>query len=202
LARDRYSMHLRVETRRTMKTIEHNPPKEPRIGRKIKQAVSLLLDGSCSSQRAVCERLGMSETYLSRAMKQDKIQVFMSRAADKAMANGKLAATATAIRLVTSAKSEHVQLQASEFILALNGRHASPTAPGVNIHVGDGAKTGFIIQLASPGDEVLEGTLGDVGGVLIGRRMTPEERLNGVQTTPGYGPLLDIPPNKPTDADQ
>jgi AraC-like DNA-binding protein len=195
LARQHQPVHVRAQKERIMKSIEHKSSKELRIGRKIKQAIDLLLDGSCATQKAVCERLGMSETYLSRAMKKDKIRAYKSRAADKAMADGKLAATVTAIRLVTSAKSEHVQLQASEFILALNGRHANPSAPGITINSNNGG-AGYIVILASNGAEVIEGSVGDCGGVLTGRRMTDEERIHGVATTPGYGHLLDVMPTR------
>jgi hypothetical protein len=64
----------------------------------------------------------------------------------------------------------------------------------VNINI-NGEKPGFIIQLAKPTDEVLEGEIGDAGGVLIGRRMTDEERRNGVQTTPRHPTMIDVTPN-------
>jgi hypothetical protein len=129
-----------------MKAIEHKPTKPPRIGRKIRQAVELMLEGKCDSQKAVCERLGLSESYLSRSLKKDNVQVFIASATAKTISAGRLAATSTSIRLLTNAKSEHVQLQASEFILGLNGYHANPTAPGVHINIGADAP-GYVVRL-------------------------------------------------------
>jgi hypothetical protein len=192
----------RCMTNTNLAKTEPKPKRERPISKKLVQAIDSLLDGTCRNQKSACERFKLSPSYLSRSMKKDKMRVYIARRTSEAIAASQLPATATVLRLMENGKSEHVQMDAARHMLALNGFHASPTAPGVNIHVGDGAKTGFIIQLASPGDEVLEGTLGDVGGVLIGRRMTSEERLNGVKTTPGYGPLLDVTPNKPTDDDQ
>jgi hypothetical protein len=156
-----------------------------------------MLNGSCKNQKAVCERLGISESYLSRSLKKDNVQAFMSRATAKAISTGKLAATATSLRLVENAKSEHVQLQASEFILGLNGLHANPSAPGVNINIGD-TPSGYIIRLGNADAEVYEGQISSVGGVEYGRPMTDTERRTGVleRSRPG---IIDVTPNRRDD---
>jgi hypothetical protein len=79
-----------LETSSTMKAIEQKPAKQPRIGRKIRQAVELMLGGSCANQKAVCERLGLSESYLSRSLKKDNVQAFITRATAKTISTGKL----------------------------------------------------------------------------------------------------------------
>jgi hypothetical protein len=187
-----------LETSATMQQTEHKPAKEPRIGRKIRQAVELMLQGSCDSQKAVCERLGLSESYLSRSLKKDNVQAFITRATAKTISAGKLAATATAIRLVTNARSEHVQMQASEFILGLNGYRANPTAPGLTINTGGGG-VGYIICLADKDAEVYESEIGDAGGVRYGRKMTDEERRTGVLERSHPGPMIDVTANPPED---
>jgi hypothetical protein len=179
-----------------MTATEPKPAKPPRIGKKIRQAIGLMLSGECATQKAVCDRLGISESYLSRSLKQDKIQAFITRATAKTIATGKLAATSTALRLVQGAKSEHVQLQASEFILGLNGMHANPTAtPAININTGSGG-VGYILCFASKHDEVLEGHISDVGGVQYGRPMTDEERRTGILTPSQPGAMIDVTPSR------
>jgi hypothetical protein len=177
-----------------MQTIDHKPAKEPRIGKKIRQAIDLMLSGECRTQKAVCERLGLSESYLSRSLKKDNVGVFITRATAKTIATGKLAASSTVLRLVQSARSEHVQLQASEFILGLNGYHANPTSPGVNINIGGGPGPGYIIMLANKDAEVFEGEISDVGGVMTGRKMTDEERRTGVLKPSARAAMIDVTP--------
>jgi hypothetical protein len=46
---------------------------------------------------------------------------------------------------------------------------------------------------------VLEGEVTDVGGTLRGRRLTDEERINGVQTTPRHPAMIDVTPEPPED---
>ena len=57
---------------------------------------------------------------------------------------------------------------------------------------------GYVICLARDDAEVLEGNLSEAGGILVGRRMTEEERRNGLQTA-GPGPLIDITPTREDD---
>jgi hypothetical protein len=182
-----------------MQAPEQKPRKERPIGRKIKQAIDLLLDGSCATQKAVCDRLKLSPSYLSRSLKSERIRAYVARRTRETIAAAQLPATATVLRLLESAKSEHVQLQASEFMLRLNGLHANPSAPGVSVNIGGGAPIGYIITLGRKDAEVFEGEISEVGGMLVGRRMTDDERRNGMQTTPGYGHLLDVSPNRPAD---
>ena len=179
-----------------MTAIAQKTGKPPRIGRKIKQAVDLILSGECASQKAVCERVGISESYLSRSLKKDNIQAFITRATAKSIATGKLAATATVLRLLQGGRSEHVQLQASELILGLNGMHASPSAPSVTVSLGGGGGVGYIVCLANKDAEVYEGNISEVGGVQYGRRMTDEERRTGILQRSQPGPMIDVTPTR------
>jgi hypothetical protein len=92
-------------------------------------------------------------------------------------------------------KSEHVQFDAAKHMLGLNGYHANPSAPGVTINnnIGGGLG-GYILQYAAPGDEVLEGEVSDVGGVLYGRKMTDEERRTGQLIPSRPGAMIDVSP--------
>jgi transcriptional regulator with XRE-family HTH domain len=117
-----------------MTAIEHKPAKERPIGRKLQQAIDLLLDGSCKSQKAVCDRLKLSPSYLSRSLKSERVGAFITRRTRQTIAAGQLPATATVLRLMENAKSEHVQLDAAQHTMGLNGYHANPSAPGVQIN--------------------------------------------------------------------
>jgi hypothetical protein len=172
---------------------ETKPRRDRPISKKLVQAIDSLLDGSCKNQKIACERFKLSPSYLSRSMRKDKIRVYVARRTSEAIAASQLPATATVLRLMENGKSEHVQFDAAKHMMALNGYHANPSAPGVNINISS-EKPGYVIQLAKPNDEILEGEVGDAGGVLIGRRLTDAERISGVQTTPRPPAMIDVTP--------
>jgi hypothetical protein len=174
-------------------SIEAKPRKERPISRRLVQVIEAILDGTCKSQRAACERYNLSESYVSRSMKKDKVRAFVAQRTRETIAAAQLPATQTVLRLLESARSEHVQLQASEFMLGLNGYHANPTAPGVNINVGS-VGVGYILCLANKDAEVYEGEIGPAGGVQFGRPMTPEERRTGVLTRTPESAMIDVTP--------
>jgi hypothetical protein len=177
---------------------EPKPRRERPITKKLVQVIDALLDGSCKSQKIACERFKLSPSYLSRSLKKDKIRVYLARRTSETIAASQLPATATVLRLLENAKSEHVMFDAAKHMMALNGYHANPTAPGVNINIG-GTSTGYIIQLAGPDTEVFEGEVSDVGGVQYGRPMTDTERRTGVLERTRPGPLIDVTPNRRDD---
>jgi hypothetical protein len=178
--------------------IKPKPRKERPIPRRLVQVIDALLDGTCKSQRAACERFNLSESYVSRSLKKDKIRAFVTRRTRETIAASQLPATATVLRLLENARSEHVQFDAAKHMMALNGYHANPSAPGVNINIG-GDRPGYIIQLGNRDAEVFEGEMSDVGGVLLGRRLTDEERRNGVQTAPRHPAMIGVTPNPDED---
>jgi hypothetical protein len=62
------------------------------------------------------------------------VGAFITRRTRQTIAAGQLPATATVLRLMENAKSEHVQLDAAQHTMGLNGYHANPSAPGVQIN--------------------------------------------------------------------
>ena len=184
-----------LEMSRTMQAPEQKPRKERPIGRKLKQAIDLLLDGTCKNQKAACDRLKLSPSYLSRSLKSERIRVYVARRTRETIAASQLPATATVLRLLESARSEHVQFDAAKHMMALNGYHASPQAPGVSINIGS-APAGYIIKLASKDAEVFEGEISEVGGVQYGRMLTPEERRTGQLIPQHSGPMIDVTPTR------
>lgn len=169
------------------------PPRERPIGRKLQQAIDLLLDGTCKSQKAVCDRLKLSPSYLSRSLKSERIRAFVTRRTAETIAAAQLPATATVLRLLEGAKSEHVQFDAAKHMLALNGHRVSD-GPSVNVNIGSGAP-GYVIMLANRDSEIYEGDVTEgVGGVVYGRKMSDRERSEGVVEQ--HHPMIDVTPNR------
>lgn len=169
-------------------------PRERPIGRKLQQAIDLLLDGTCKSQKAVCDRLKLSPSYLSRSMKSERIRAFIARRTSETIAAGQLAATATVLRLVESARSEHVMFDAAKHVLGLNG-HRVAEGNTVNVTLGEGAR-GYIVMLGNPDAEVYEGEVtAGVGGVLFGRPKTAQELRDGVEER-SLPNMVDVTPRR------
>lgn len=168
-------------------------PRKPRpLGRKLQQAISLMLDGTCKSQKAVCERLKLSESYLSRSLRTARAQAFIAEKTAQTLRTGAMPATATILRLAENANSEHVRLDAAKHVLALNGHSPPKEGRGLTINA-EGA--GYIVVLAGPNAEALEGEVrAGVGGVLIGRAMTDEERRDGFSER--GRDMLDVTPER------
>src|SRR5262249_29184470 len=98
---------------------EQKPAKEPRISKRLQQAVTLI--GSKGiTQREAANRVGMSEWHLSRELKKPHVRVFMERAARQSIALGVLRASNRVMELV-DAGSEHVSLDASKHVLGIAG---------------------------------------------------------------------------------
>jgi hypothetical protein len=188
----------RCMTNTNLAKTETKPKRERPISKKLVQAIDSLLDGTCRNQKSACERYKLSPSYLSRSMRKDKIRVYVARRTSEAIAASQLPATATVLRLMENAKSEHVQFDAAQHMLGLNGYHANPSAPGVNINIGD-TPSGYIIRLGSADAEVYEGQISSVGGVEYGRKLTDEERRTG-QLIPSHpGTMIDVTPNRRDD---
>jgi len=85
----------------------------------------------------------MHENHLSRQLKQPHIQVFIARAARQNIQIGVLRASKRVMELV-DADSEHVSLDASKHILAIEGiKPRADAQVSVNIDI----KAGYVIDL-------------------------------------------------------
>src|SRR3984885_10214698 len=109
---------------------EAKPVRERQVSKRIAEVVRLLLTGECKSQKAAAERVGMNEGYLSEALRKPHIRVFIERRTRETIGNGSLRASARLVELI-DASSEHVSLDASKHMLALNG-HQPPSGPAAN----------------------------------------------------------------------
>lgn len=118
--------------------------KARRISRRLQEAIRLLSEPECKTQKAAADKLGMSPTYLCEALKKPEVRVFIERAARETIANGTLRAANRVMDLV-HAGSEHVSLDASKHVLAVAGIKPSAEAQvSVNIDI----KAGYVIDLS------------------------------------------------------
>jgi hypothetical protein len=120
------------------------PVLERRISKRIAEVVRLLLTGECKTQKAAAERVGMNVSYLSEVLRKPHVQVFIERRTRETIANGTLRASARLVELL-DATSEHVSLDASKHMLALNG-HQPPSGPVANVNIN--IQAGYVIDLS------------------------------------------------------
>jgi phage terminase small subunit len=118
------------------------PVKEPRISKRMQQALGYLATKGVN-QREAAKLAGISEYHLSRELKKPQIQVFIARRARQNIQLGVLRASARINELVDGA-SEHVSLDASKHILAIEGiKPRADAQVSVNIDI----KAGYVIDL-------------------------------------------------------
>lgn len=123
-------------------TAEPIPVKDARISKRMRQVLTALATKGMT-QREAAKQAGMSETYLSAALRKPKIQVFIARKMRETIAIGGLRASARLVELI-DAGSEHVSADVSKHTLAIAG--IKPTADAqvsVNIDI----KAGYVIDL-------------------------------------------------------
>lgn len=135
-------------------TNDANPVKEPRISKRMRQAIHLLTTRGVT-QRDAAQKVGLSETHLSRHLKKPQIQMFIARKMRETIAIGGLRAAARLIELI-DAGSEHVSADVSKHTLAIAGiKPTSDAQVSVNVDI----RAGFVIDLT---DEPGSGPMIDV----------------------------------------
>jgi hypothetical protein len=121
---------------------EQPEAKSPRISRRMQKVLSLLATKGMT-QRDASKAYGMSETYLSTALRKPEIQVFIARKMRETIAIGGLRASSRLIELI-DASSEHVSADVSKHIAAIAGIKPTHYAQvSVNIDI----KAGYVIDL-------------------------------------------------------
>jgi pantoate kinase len=128
-----------------------NPVKSRPISKRMQKALSLIATRGMT-QRDAAKQAGMSECYLSTALKKPQVQVFIERAARQTISLGLLRASNRTVELI-DASSEHVSLDASKHVLAIAG--IKPTADAqvsVNIDI----KAGYVIDLTDSAKPVTD----------------------------------------------
>jgi pantoate kinase len=118
------------------------PAREYRISARMQKVLTALATKGMT-QRDAAKLCGMSETHLSAALKKPSIQVFIARAARQNIQLGVLRASKRVLELV-DADSEHVSLDASKHVLAIEGiKPRADAQVSVNIDI----KAGYVIDL-------------------------------------------------------
>jgi predicted DNA-binding protein (UPF0251 family) len=143
-------------------TDEATPSKEPRISKRMQQALSLLATKGVN-QREAAKLAGISEFHLSRELKKPQIQVFIARRARQNIQLGVLRASARINELVDG-DSEHVSLDASKHILAIEGiKPRADAQVSVNIDI----KAGYVIDLTDSPKAVTDTRLTQANHITI-----------------------------------
>ena len=128
------------------------PTKTPRISGRLAEVIQLLVTGACKTQKAACERVGMNPSHVSEALKKPHVRVFVDRRVRETIANGTMRASARLLELV-DAGSEHVSLDASKHLLAIEGiKPSAEPATQVNISI----RAGYVIDLSEPGADAID----------------------------------------------
>lgn len=123
--------------------IDAVPLRERRISKRMQQVLTNLATKGLS-QREAAKLAGMSEYHLSRELKKPQIQVFIARCARQNIQIGVLRASKRVLELI-DADSEHVSLDASKHVLAIEGiKPSSDAQVSVNIDI----KAGYVIDLS------------------------------------------------------
>ena len=127
------------------------PPKETRISKRLQQALVLLATKGMT-QREAARQVGLSEFHLSRELKKPQVQVFIARKARENIQIGMLRASKRVMELV-DAESEHVSLDASKHVLAIEGiKPRADAQVSVNIDI----KAGYVIDLTDAAKPVID----------------------------------------------
>jgi hypothetical protein len=98
------------------------------------------------TQREAAKQAGLHEQHLCRALKEPHVRVFIARSALENIQIGVLRASKRVLELV-DAESEHVSLDASKHVLAIEGiKPRADAQVSVNIDI----KAGWVIDLREP----------------------------------------------------
>ena len=119
------------------------PAKPARISKRMQKVLTALATKHMT-QRDAAKLVGMSETYLSAALRKPEIGAFIARKSRENIQIGVLRASARINELV-DASSEHVSLDASKHVLAIEGIRP-PDQGQVNVNVG--VSVGYVIDLS------------------------------------------------------
>ena len=126
------------------RAIDQRSGKPKVVSEKIRKAIKLLLDGNCKTATAAAERVGLTNERLSRAFREPHVAAFIREQTRASLAAGTLRATARILELIDS-KSDHVSLEASERVLAIDGIMPPENRP--NIQINNNIVPGYVICL-------------------------------------------------------
>jgi hypothetical protein len=122
------------------------------IPKRVREAITLIIEGRVKSIAAAARKVKLSREYLSRTLGEPHVTAHLRDRAARAVAVSSAHAAARVTELITRSRSEHVAFEASKFSLGVAGIRPQPEAQlNVNIDV----KAGFVIDLSgrsAPGE--------------------------------------------------
>ena len=122
--------------------------KTKRLNPKIVKAVNLLETGECKTQKAIAERLGVSEAYISVQLRKPAVQAFIAQRAAENISRALPRAAQRFVELI-DAESEHVASRVVERHLE-HGGIIKTQSGGVNVNINNNIAAGYVIDLSAP----------------------------------------------------
>jgi hypothetical protein len=125
------------------------PPKtarQPRISKPLREAINLLANGTCKTQKAAAERAGLTEQHLSRMLNRAEIRAFVAQRSAENISRGVLRASARYVELI-DAESEHVAAKVSERFLEHGGIIKPQQGNSVNVSISNNIAAGYVYDL-------------------------------------------------------
>lgn len=139
--------------------IDKRTGKPKRVSKTAKQLIRLVISGECKTVQAAAERVGMHGDWARRMMSLPHVQVFIADERRRTIAQASLRAAGRLSELI-DAESEHVSLQASQHVLAIEG--ISPPERGHGVQVNVNVTPGYIVKLRHAEGAELDGQAIDV----------------------------------------
>ena len=132
------------------------PDKARPIPRKVRHALDLMFRGECRDIKAAAAQAKLSREHLSRSLRMPHIQAFIARKSRETIAIGQIQASNRIVDLI-HASSEHVSLDASKHVLAIEGIRP-PDQGAISVNVG--VSVGYVIDLSGAAQpaKVIDGT--------------------------------------------
>lgn len=124
--------------------------KKTRVPKKILQCINLLASGEAKTQREAAAQAGITDSHLCNYLKKPQAMAVYDAAVTENLRRAKITATGTLIHLANNAASEHVRLDASKHLLALQGIKPDQRAVAVQVNIEAGRVTGYTIDLSEP----------------------------------------------------
>lgn len=135
-----------------------NSKRKPRISKKIKHAIDLLLSGECKTQKAAAIRANLTPDHFSRTLNKPHVREFVAQKVRKNIADLSIRASSRLMELMESS-SDQVSKDVALKVLAIEGiREPERHKTQVNVNI----TPGYIIDLSGkPKQEPVDITPGD-----------------------------------------
>lgn len=120
------------------------PAKNPRISRRMRQAIELYISGAARTQKEAAEKAGISPEHLCRTMQKDHARAFVARRSAE-MFSDLLPKAVRALDMVLDGDNKSAAVAAALAVLRQHGL-VNPDAPAVSLTLNT---PGYVIDLSS-----------------------------------------------------